>query len=90
MLGDAVHATTPHMGQGAAQAMEDAVVLGELLARDEPLADLLARYYQRRYERCKFVFEASLQIGEWEQHPGPDANPIGLTAKLMPTLAAPI
>jgi hypothetical protein len=36
------------------------------------------------------VFEASLQIGEWEQHPGPDANPMGLTAKLMPTLAAPI
>ncbi len=90
MLGDAVHATTPHMGQGAAQAIEDAVVLGELLARDEPLADLLARYSARRYERCKFVFEASLQIGEWEQHPGPDANPMGLTAKLMPTLAAPI
>ena len=90
LLGDAVHATTPHMGQGAAQAMEDAVVLGELLTRDEPVADLLSQYYERRYSRCKFVYEASLQVGEWEQHPGPDADPMGLTAKLMPTLAAPI
>jgi 2-polyprenyl-6-methoxyphenol hydroxylase-like FAD-dependent oxidoreductase len=90
LIGDAVHATTPHMGQGAAQAMEDAVVLGELLARDEPLERLFAEFMQRRFERCKFVFDASLQIGEWEQHPTPHADPAGLTAKLMPNLAAPI
>jgi 2-polyprenyl-6-methoxyphenol hydroxylase-like FAD-dependent oxidoreductase len=90
LIGDAVHATTPHLGQGAAQAMEDAVVLGELLARDEPLEQLFAAFMHRRFERCKFVFEASLQIGEWEQHPTPDADPAGLTARLMPTLAAPI
>lgn len=90
LIGDAVHATTPHMGQGAAQAMEDAVVLGELLARDEPLPDLLDAFMHRRYERCKFVYDASIQIGEWEQHPTPDAGPAGLTGRLMPTLAAPI
>lgn len=90
LIGDAVHATTPHMGQGAAQAMEDAVVLGELLASDEPLPELFDAFMRRRYERCKFVCEASIQIGEWEQHPTPEADPAGLTAKLMPTLAAPI
>lgn len=90
LIGDAVHATTPHMGQGAAQAMEDAVVLGQLLARDEPVPNLFGEFMQRRYERCKFVYDVSLQIGEWEQHPTPDADPAGLTAKLMPTLAAPI
>lgn len=90
LIGDAVHATTPHMGQGAAQAMEDAVVLGELLGREEPLTELFDAFMRRRFERCKFVCEASIQIGEWEQHPTPDADPAGLTAKLMPTLAAPI
>jgi 2-polyprenyl-6-methoxyphenol hydroxylase-like FAD-dependent oxidoreductase len=90
LIGDAVHATTPHMGQGAAQALEDAVVLGELLARDQPHEQLFAEFMRRRFERCKFVFEASLQIGEWEQRPGPDADPAGLTARLMPALAAPI
>jgi 2-polyprenyl-6-methoxyphenol hydroxylase-like FAD-dependent oxidoreductase len=78
------------MGQGAAQALEDAVVLGELLGRDEDHEKLFAEFMRRRFERCKFVFEASLQIGEWEQRPCPDADPAGLTAKLMPTLAAPI
>ena len=90
LIGDAVHATTPHLGQGAAQAMEDAVVLGELMRREEPLEQLFDEFMRRRYERCKFVFDSSLQIGEWEQHPTPDADPAGLTAKLMPKLAAPI
>jgi 2-polyprenyl-6-methoxyphenol hydroxylase-like FAD-dependent oxidoreductase len=90
LIGDAVHATTPHLGQGAAQAMEDAVVLGDLLGRDAPVRELFDEFMRRRYERCKFVYEASLQIGEWEQRPTSDADPAGLTAKLMPTLAAPI
>jgi 2-polyprenyl-6-methoxyphenol hydroxylase-like FAD-dependent oxidoreductase len=90
LIGDAVHATTPHMGQGAAQAMEDAVVLGELLAREAPIQNLFAEFMRRRYERCKVVFDSSVQLGEWEQHPSPDADPAGLTAKLFTTLAAPI
>src|SRR5262249_16464657 len=34
LLGDAAHATTPNMGQGACQALEDAVVLGQCLRPD--------------------------------------------------------
>ena len=37
LIGDAVHATTPHMGQGAAQAVEDAVVLGQVFAQNLPI-----------------------------------------------------
>ena len=29
LLGDAVHATTPHLGQGAGMAIEDGIVLGK-------------------------------------------------------------
>jgi 2-polyprenyl-6-methoxyphenol hydroxylase-like FAD-dependent oxidoreductase len=90
LIGDAVHATTPHLGQGAAQAMEDGVVLGELLAEDAPLQQLMLAFMQRRYERCKLIFDASLQIGEWEQHPTSDADPAGLMARMIEVFARPI
>jgi 2-polyprenyl-6-methoxyphenol hydroxylase-like FAD-dependent oxidoreductase len=90
LIGDAVHATTPHLGQGAAQAVEDAVVLGELLRKDEPLDTLFAQFMQRRYERCRFIQEASVQIGEWELRPAPDANPQALTARMLQVMSQPI
>jgi 2-polyprenyl-6-methoxyphenol hydroxylase-like FAD-dependent oxidoreductase len=90
LIGDAAHTTTPHLGQGAAQAVEDGVVLGELLARDEPLPGLLDEFMQRRYERCKFIVEGSLQLGEWEMNPSPDADAPGLTKKMLGVVAQPI
>jgi 2-polyprenyl-6-methoxyphenol hydroxylase-like FAD-dependent oxidoreductase len=33
LIGDAAHATTPNMGQGACQAIEDAYILGKLLVK---------------------------------------------------------
>ena len=90
LIGDAAHATTPHLGQGAAQAVEDGVVLGELLARDEPLPQLLDEFMQRRFERCKFIVEGSLQLGAWEMNPTPEADPPGLTKKMLGVVAQPI
>lgn len=90
LIGDAAHATTPHLGQGAAQAVEDGVVLGELLPRDEPLSQLLDEFMRRRFERCRFIVEGSLQLGEWEMHPSPEADPPGLTKKMLGVMAQPI
>jgi 2-polyprenyl-6-methoxyphenol hydroxylase-like FAD-dependent oxidoreductase len=90
LIGDAAHATTPHLGQGAAQAVEDGVVLGELLPRDELVADLLDQFMRRRFERCKFIVEGSLQLGEWEMHPSLDADRTGLTRKMLDVVAQPI
>jgi hypothetical protein len=90
LIGDAAHSTTPHLGQGAAQAVEDGVVLGELLRRDEPLPRLLDEFMQRRFERCKFIVEGSLQLGEWEMHPTPEADAPGLTKKMIGMMAQPI
>lgn len=90
LMGDAVHATTPHVGQGAAQAMEDAVVLGDVLSRDAPIESQLQEFMRRRYERCKVVYESSLQIGEWEQRPTPDADSPALMARLIASLGEPI
>jgi 2-polyprenyl-6-methoxyphenol hydroxylase-like FAD-dependent oxidoreductase len=90
LLGDAAHATTPHLGQGAAQAVEDAVVLGDLLSRGESPPGLMESYMRRRYERCRFIAESSVKIGEWEQRHSADADPMGLTKKMLEVVSAPI
>jgi 2-polyprenyl-6-methoxyphenol hydroxylase-like FAD-dependent oxidoreductase len=90
LIGDAAHAITPHLGQGAAQAVEDAVVLAEVVARTEPLAESLDVFMHRRYERCKLILDASLQIGEWEMHPDPRADVPSLNAKVGHMVAQPI
>src|SRR3954462_12732299 len=63
LCGDAAHACTPHITQGAAMALEDAVVLPEeLLTTDRPLAARLQSFGERRYPRAKFVQDVSRGI----------------------------
>src|SRR5258708_35313202 len=80
IIGDAAHATTPHLAQGAAMAIEDAVLLGELLGREDPLELLLGGFMARQFERARFVIESSRQISAWEQEQwrgikNPEARP---------------
>lgn len=90
LIGDAAHATTPHLGQGAAQAIEDAVVLGQLMGSETSLDAVFTKFMQRRYERCRFICESSQQIGEWEQRPVPGADAMTLTRKMLEVVAQPI
>jgi len=90
LIGDAAHSITPHLGQGAAQAVEDAVVLAEELEKDAPLEKSLDSFVRRRFERCQFILQASLQIGEWEMHPDPQADVASLMAKVAHTVVQPI
>lgn len=64
LLGDAAHPTTPNLGQGAAMAMESAMVLARLLAAspDDPAA-VLGRYERTRYLRTRAVTETSRTVG---------------------------
>jgi 2-polyprenyl-6-methoxyphenol hydroxylase-like FAD-dependent oxidoreductase len=89
LIGDAAHTTTPHHAQGAAMAVEDAVVLSELLQRDGDLEDLLEQFMERRWSRCRLVVEASVQVGEWEQAPTPTsvADAIALSNRVRLQLA---
>jgi 2-polyprenyl-6-methoxyphenol hydroxylase-like FAD-dependent oxidoreductase len=89
LIGDAAHTTTPHHAQGAAMAVEDAVVLAELLQRDGTLGDLLEQFMERRWSRCRLVVEASVQVGEWEQNPTPTsvADAIALSNRVRLQLA---
>ncbi len=63
LLGDAVHGTTPHLGQGAGMAIEDSIVLAEEVAGspDDPIAAFEA-YHARRHARCRYIVEASRAI----------------------------
>jgi len=55
LLGDAAHAMTPFLGQGASAAIEDAVILGRCLAECDTAAEGLGRYEQARMARCAFI-----------------------------------
>ena len=90
LIGDAAHPITPHLGQGAAQAVEDAVVLAEELGKDKSVKESLDSFVRRRYERCKFIQEASLQIGDWEMRPDPTADVGSLMAKVAQTIVQPV
>ena len=66
LIGDAAHACPPTLAQGAAQALEDASVLAELLlARDALDDNLWQSFTGRRFPRAKTVVEGSLQLCRW-------------------------
>ena len=71
LIGDAVHATTPHLGQGAGMAIEDSVVLAEELAAHATIEQAFAAYRARRHDRCKYIVDASKAISFGQTGQGP-------------------
>ncbi|SDK32407.1 FAD-dependent monooxygenase [Nonomuraea jiangxiensis] len=66
VIGDAAHATAPSIGQGAALAIEDAVVLARCL-RDGPGIEAAFGAYERaRRERVERVVEQGNRTGGWK------------------------
>jgi 2-polyprenyl-6-methoxyphenol hydroxylase-like FAD-dependent oxidoreductase len=53
LIGDAAHTTTPQMAWGVGLAIEDALVLAELVASGVDARELAARLSDRRFERCR-------------------------------------
>jgi 2-polyprenyl-6-methoxyphenol hydroxylase-like FAD-dependent oxidoreductase len=67
LIGDAAHTCPPTIAQGGAMALEDAVVLAELLTERATLdQDLWDAFHARRYERAKTVVDASNQLAQWQ------------------------
>ena len=90
LIGDAAHATTPHLASGAGLAVEDALVLGECLASEAALDAALRRFTARRYERCRMVVENSVRLGEMEMARMPAEQQAELQRASMMALAEPI
>src|SRR5262249_26599007 len=64
LIGDAAHATSPMMGQGGCLAMEDALVLAELLRATESVERALDLYESRRRPRVGWVQQQSRAVAE--------------------------
>jgi 2-polyprenyl-6-methoxyphenol hydroxylase-like FAD-dependent oxidoreductase len=67
LIGDAAHACPPTIAQGAAQALEDAAVLAELVVtRDALDQSLWDAFHERRVSRARTVVDASNQLAQWQ------------------------
>lgn len=64
LLGDAAHAATPNLGQGACQALEDAVVLAHCLSKIRPPEAALREYERLRIPRTSAVVRDSWRMGK--------------------------
>ena len=76
LIGDAAHATTPNMGQGACQSIEDAYILAECLSKQNNL-NAFKTYQKLRMPKAHQVVKQSWQIGKishWE-------NPVGIALR---------
>lgn len=79
LLGDAAHPMTPNMGQGACQALEDAVVLGRALQASHSMVEGLHLYEQKRRGRANQFVRQSRLLGAVNQW----SHPIGMTTRNM-------
>lgn len=71
LLGDAAHATTPNMGQGACQAIEDAAILGIELAKQADPVMAFRAFERRRLARTHYVVNTSWRLGKIAQLSNP-------------------
>ena len=72
LVGDSAHATTPHLASGAGMAVEGAIVLADELSNpDRAMEDSLLAYSRRRFERCRHVVDASIEVGRLQLEGAP-------------------
>ncbi len=74
LLGDAAHPSEPTLGQGACQALEDAVVLGACLQAADDVPVALRAYEARRIPRANAVTAQAHRmgrLGQWQRWPLP-------------------
>jgi 2-polyprenyl-6-methoxyphenol hydroxylase-like FAD-dependent oxidoreductase len=90
VIGDAAHSCPPTIAQGAAQALEDALVLTELLVAADTLDQKVwDEFHARRVPRAHAVVEASVQLGQWQIDGNRDADAPGLIFGIARKMAEP-
>jgi 2-polyprenyl-6-methoxyphenol hydroxylase-like FAD-dependent oxidoreductase len=70
LLGDAAHAMTPNLGQGAGQAIEDAATLAKCLTSESSVSSALQAYERQRLARANTIARRSGRLGQvaqWER-----------------------
>ena len=87
LIGDAVHATTPHLASGAGIGIEDALVLADELERQTSIEDALEAFQSRRWPRCRMVVSNSGRLGEIETRGGSRAEHASIMSESFRLLA---
>lgn len=82
LVGDAAHATTPHVGQGASMAMEDAIVLAKCLRDVADTEEAFGAYERMRKERVEKVVEIARRMGNQK-------SPSGALGRMVRDLVLP-
>jgi 2-polyprenyl-6-methoxyphenol hydroxylase-like FAD-dependent oxidoreductase len=90
LIGDAVHATTPHLAAGAGIGIEDAIVLADECARADTVAAALTAFEARRWDRCRMVVENSARLGDIEVKHGDKAEHGALMGRSFAALCGAI
>jgi 2-polyprenyl-6-methoxyphenol hydroxylase-like FAD-dependent oxidoreductase len=90
LIGDAAHATTPHLASGAGIGIEDALVLAQELHATADILTALQAFQERRFERCRLVVQNSLRLGEIERTGGSPSEHSELMRSSMAALLATI
>ena len=65
-------------------------LVGAIAEEKLPVAEMFARFMAKRYARCKFIWESSIQIGTWEMTNDPNADVEALSHKVLETVSAPL
>lgn len=68
LIGDAAHATTPNMGQGACQGIEDAYYLSRFLMRSEDPGLAFSNFEKARRKKVDYVVNTSWMFGKMAHH----------------------
>ncbi len=74
LIGDAAHATSPHIGQGASLALEDTAVLTKCLGETDDLLVAFSNFQQMRQPRVQKIVKGARKIGNNKSKPNPVAN----------------
>lgn len=90
LVGDAVHATTPHLASGACIGIEDGLVLAESLRGAATIDAALVAFQDRRWERCRMVVENSARLCEIEITGGDKAEHADIMRRSLMALAQPV
>ncbi len=69
LLGDAAHAATPNMGQGACQGIEDAYFLSLLMPQFNDYTKTFEQFENTRREKVDYVVNNSWRFGKMAHHP---------------------
>ena len=90
LIGDAAHATTPHLASGAGMAIEDGIVLVEEIQSCSSLQEAMQNFMTRRFARCRLVIDNSVKLGQIEMSHGSPVEHTRLMTEALSALRRPI